>query len=104
MIGEQCVTKKTQCWTPTMHGPAIYEIRVRGRLDDKWSDQIGGLQITQSIGPDGPAETILVGRLADQAALAGVMNTLYELHLPVVSVKCVDKEGRDGGNRTTAPS
>ncbi len=31
-------------------------------------------------------ESILVGRLADQAALSGVLNTLYEQHLPVLSV------------------
>jgi len=31
--------------------------------------------------------TTLEGELSDQAALAGVLNTLYELHLPVISVK-----------------
>ena len=31
--------------------------------------------------------TTLVGELADQAALAGVLNTLFELHLPVLSVE-----------------
>ena len=31
--------------------------------------------------------TTLLGELADQAALAGVLNTLYELHLPVLSVE-----------------
>jgi hypothetical protein len=30
--------------------------------------------------------TILVGELVDQAALSGVMNTLYNMHLPVLSV------------------
>jgi hypothetical protein len=34
----------------------------------------------------------LVGRLADQAALSGVLNSLYELHLPVLSADCVDSE------------
>ncbi len=31
----------------------------------------------------------LEGRLADQAALAGVLETLYELHLPILEVKCL---------------
>ena len=78
--------------TPTMHGPAIYRIRVRGRLDASWSDRIGGMQVTETRGPDGKAETILVGRLADQAMLTGILNTLYELHLPVLSAECVDSE------------
>jgi hypothetical protein len=74
-----------------MHGPAIYEIRVRGHLEEKWSDQLGGLQITSVHAANGRPETLIVGRLLDQAALTGVLNTLYELHLPVVSVECVDK-------------
>jgi hypothetical protein len=32
----------------------------------------------------------LVGRLKDQGALAGVLSTLYELHMPVISVDCLD--------------
>jgi hypothetical protein len=31
--------------------------------------------------------TTLVGEMEDQAALAGVLNTLYELHLPLLSVE-----------------
>ena len=75
-----------------MHGPAIYQIRVRGRLDASWSDRIGGMQVTETRGPDGEAETTLVGRLADQAMLSGILNSLYGLHLPVVSADCVDRE------------
>jgi hypothetical protein len=37
---------------------------------------------------DGKIESVLEGRLLDQAALSGVLNTLYELHLPVMSVDC----------------
>ena len=75
-----------------MHGPAIYKIHVRGRLDDSWSGRIGGMQITETRGSDGDAETILVGLLADQAMLSGILNTLYELHFPVLSAECVDSE------------
>jgi len=75
-----------------MHGPAIYKIHVRGRLEDSWSGRIGGMQITETRGSDGDAETILVGLLADQAMLSGILNTLYELHFPVLSAECVDSE------------
>jgi hypothetical protein len=76
-----------------MHGSSIYEIRVAGHLEEKWSDQLGGLQITAMAGPSGQQETIIVGRIIDQAALTGVLHTLYELRLPVVSVQCVDGIG-----------
>ena len=67
---------------------------VRGRLDVSWSDRLGGMQVTETRGPDGKAETILVGRLPDQAALAGILNALYDLHLPVVMAECVNSENR----------
>ena len=73
-----------------MHAPAIYQIRVQGHLDASLSDRIGGMQITEIRGADGAQETNLVGRLADQAALCGILNSLYELHLPVIAVECVD--------------
>ena len=75
-----------------MHGPAIYRICVRGRLDANWSDQIGGMQITETHGADGKVEAILVGRLPDQASFAGVLKSLYELHLPVVTAECISSE------------
>jgi hypothetical protein len=77
----------------TMHGPAVYRIHIQGKLDTKLSDRIGGMQITEVRGTKkkGP-ETILVGRLVDQAALTGILNSLYELHLPVLSAECLDSE------------
>jgi hypothetical protein len=34
----------------------------------------------------------LVGRLLDQAQLSGVLNALYEMHLPILSVEILDEE------------
>jgi hypothetical protein len=86
------MAEKNHPKAPTMHGPAIYRIRVSGHLDASWSDRIGGMQVTETRGTDGQKETILVGRLADQASLSGILNSLFELHLPVVSAECVDSE------------
>ncbi len=49
------------------------------------------MNITETHNTDGQDESILVGRLADQAALSGVLNTLYEQHLPVLSVDCLEE-------------
>jgi len=76
---------------PTMQGAANYRIRVRGCVDAAWSTRLGGMQIKELLSPEGDVETILVGRLADQAALSGVLNTLYELHLPMLSTECIDE-------------
>ena len=86
------MTENNRTKAPTMHGPAIYKIRVRGRLDSSWSDRIAGMQVTETRGHNGQTETILVGRVSDQASLSGILNSLYELHLPVLSADCVDSE------------
>ena len=52
------------------------------------------MAIKQSEASDKPPVTILIGHLRDQAALAGVLNTLYELHLPVLSVENLDELAR----------
>ena len=78
---------------PTMSEPATYRIRVRGRLDPGVSGRVAGLHIENLARSDGTAESVLEGCLADQAALAGVLNTLYELHLPVISADCLGGSG-----------
>ena len=75
-----------------IHGPAIYRIRVQGKLDAKLADRLGGMQITEVCKTDKGPETILIGRIVDQASLSGILNSLYELHMPVLSAKCVDVE------------
>jgi len=72
--------------------PATYRIRVKGYLDDRWSDRLGGMAINAIGQAKGSVETILVGWLPDQAALCGVLITLYDLHLPLVSVELVSAD------------
>ena len=75
---------------PTMEGPATYRISVGGLLDASWSERLGGMTVTVTGGRDSPGTTTLEGRLPDQAALNGVLSALYEQHMPVVSVECLD--------------
>ena len=74
---------------PKMSAPAIYRIRVRGCLNAALSDRLEGMFIENLARSDGKTESVLEGRLLDQASLSGVLNTLYELHLPVMSVDCL---------------
>jgi hypothetical protein len=73
-------------------GPETYRIRVRGRIPAKWYDRLEGMTITEcSQGTSRPV-TELEGELADQAALAGLLDTLFLLHLSVVSVECLSAD------------
>lgn len=76
---------------PSMKDQAIYRIRVAGRLSASYSGQLEGMNITETSFNDGENQTVLVGRLSDQAALYGVLGTLYELRLPIVSVDFMER-------------
>ena len=68
----------------------FYRIRVKGHLDDRWSDWLGGLAIQRQ--EDGT--TLLVGPVVDQAALHGVITRIRDLGLPLLSVKlCGEPHG-----------
>ena len=63
-----------------------------GHLDASWSDRLAGMQITAHERADQTTVSTLVGRLRDQAELSGVLNNLYELHLPILKVEVVNGE------------
>ena len=73
----------------TMHGPAVYRVKVEGHVPLDWSARLMGMNITASSDESSDNST-LVGRLPDQAALSGVLNTLYEKQYPVLSVECLE--------------
>lgn len=66
--------------------PAIYQIKVKGDVSELWSHRLGGMQITVERGSQKETISVLIGRMADQSELSGVLNSLFELHLPVISV------------------
>src|SRR6476659_2961224 len=68
----------------TLVEPATCVIRVRGVLSPDWSVRLGGMRIMTMRRSD-RVVTELVGRLADQAALHGVLSALYELGMPLIS-------------------
>ena len=71
----------------TFDKPGKYRVCVEGFLDERWSDKLGGMRIDTRTHWDNRQVTTLVGEMVDQAALAGVLNTLYELHLTLLSVE-----------------
>jgi hypothetical protein len=65
--------------------PAVYRIKVQGVVPESWIDRLGGMGIVSV----SSAATTLEGRLPDQAALNGVLDTLYQLRLPLLEVICL---------------
>ena len=65
---------------------AQFEIEVHGLVRCSWSDYLGGLSIrTEDV--DGVTVSRLCGTFQDQAALFGILNGLYGLGYPLLSVK-----------------
>ena len=69
-------------WTP-----GNYCIEVAGEVHDSFTVRLGGLRIAARRGKDQATVTTLTGRLTDQAELVGVLNSLYEMHFPILKVK-----------------
>jgi hypothetical protein len=81
--------------TATEHDkPWRYELRIQGHLDDCWADWFEGLTITR----EDNGETRFTGPVKDQAALHGLLRTVRDLGLPLLSVVLVEPEQADGPN------
>jgi len=69
--------------------PGIYAIHIAGRVDTSWSDRMAGMSITYQ--EEGAQKdqliSILHGSLPDQAALFGVLNSLYNARFPILFVR-----------------
>ena len=63
--------------------PMCYQVRVKGTLDRAWSGWFDGFEIVALANE----ETILVGFVADQAALHGLLVKIRNLGLPLISVQ-----------------
>ena len=64
--------------------PEYYEIKIKGHLDPRWSDWFASLQLTYLEGN----QTLLAGSLPDQGALHGLLESIRDLNLTLISVTC----------------
>lgn len=80
--------------------PATYRICIQGVLPQMWSDYLDDMLISLTYNADASPVTVLTGRLIDQAALIGVLNNVYDLGYPLLSVVCLNC-GKDKAENST---
>ena len=68
--------------------PGLYEIRLKGQLNERWADWFEGLTITLEEGGD----TLLSGPVIDQAALHGLLKKVRDLGMTLLSVNFVNPD------------
>ena len=76
--------------TEGSHEPGRYEIRLKGHLDQRWAERFAGLTFSHD-----DVTTILFGPVVDQAALYGLLRTVRDLGLPLLSVVHIDPKQGD---------
>ena len=81
------------------HPTAHYRIRIRGHLDPAWSTWFDSLTVT----PAADGTTDLVGPLADQAALFGLLARLRDLGATLLLVEHLTAEPRRPDTRRGRP-
>lgn len=89
----QAMNTKSPSKRDVFDNPSTYEICVQGVLHAEWSTRLEGMAIVTRVHEDGAPVTTLTGELADQAALAGVLDHLYSMRLPVLSVMRLESKG-----------
>ena len=75
--------------------PTIYQIKVKGRLDESWSLWFDGLDISPESSEAGPTVTIISGPIPDQAALHGILIRIRDLGLPLLAVNMIEPDEID---------
>lgn len=73
------------------YGQGVYEIKVKGHINEQWSHWFEGLTITSDYEEDNGPVTILTGRIEDQAALHGVLAKIRDINMPLISVNRIKK-------------
>ncbi len=71
--------------------PGLYEMRIKGHLDAQWAGWFGDLALTL----EDNGTTLLRGPVVDQAALHGLLRTVRDAGMPLLSVLCVPPDQAD---------
>ena len=76
--------------------PANYRICVQGFLDGSWAERLSDFRINNQVSAGELPVAVLTGKTRDQTELIGVLNGLYEMHLPLLSVELLNDDELEG--------
>ena len=76
----------------SMDFPANYRISVHGGVDEAWFEYYDHMTIKIEAGSMKRPLSTLTGQVIDQSALMGILNHLYDLQLPLISVEYLFEE------------
>jgi len=77
---------ETQAASEDHYEPGLYEIRIKGHLENRWAHWFGGLNITLEDGGD----SLLTGPVVDQAALYGLLKKVRDSGMSLLSVNRIE--------------
>ncbi len=72
----------------------VYQIKIKGNLDQSWFDWLGSVQMMKEIAEDGSVFTTLTLDANDQPTLFGILDRIRDLNLILINVTCQDYEAR----------
>lgn len=73
----------------------VYQIKIKGNLDQSWFDWLGKVNITADLMENGSIITTFTLDVIDQPVLFGILDRIRDLNIPLVSVTTV--EGQNAG-------
>lgn len=79
------MSEESTCHSTSPEAP-IYEIRIGGHLDNEWINWFDGLTIT----PEDNGNTLIIGKIVDQAELYGVLRRIRDIGLSLISVNRIN--------------
>ncbi len=81
--------QKKQNFQQKFSEPGIYQIEALGHLPKSFSDKIRGMQIIPKDTGTDMKVYILTGQVYDQTALASILETLFDMHMVLLSAKLI---------------
>ena len=78
----------------TMYETAVYRIRIQGAFDETWLQALNPDWTIQFNDGSAQVTTTITGVICDQAALMGLLSSLYDVGLPLLSIECLETTAR----------
>jgi hypothetical protein len=70
----------------------LYLIKIKGKLEESWSDWLSGAMIHSEGAENGAIITTLTVKAIDQPALFGILDRIRDMNLLPISVEMIDEE------------